>query len=206
MWAARTPKSDAEVERIVAAVGIAGRSLEVLADAAAGGAGPQELRGLHLEALARAGAPTSPTERVAWRGDGLVALDPGAFVRGYEGGLGRTVVVRGAAGAATAGERVARVDAAVAAVVAACRPGATGADLLAAWEATGESVPVGPIAVGTGLGVELPYIGATIGRDAVLAARTVLAVQGQVDGAHRRDLVLVDDDGPTILTSDGADR
>jgi Xaa-Pro aminopeptidase len=203
MWEARTPKSDAEVERIAAAVALARRSLAGLVEAATSGAGPQELRALHLEALALAGAPTAPTERVAWTGGGLVALDPGAFVRGYEGGLGRTVVVDAVG---STGERVARVDAAVASVVAACRPGATGADLVAAWEAGGEPVPAGPLVLGTGLGVEPPYVSATIGLGEVLAPRTVVSVQGQVDGAHRRDLVLVDVDGPTLLTPDREDR
>ncbi|MCU1486891.1 MAG: Xaa-Pro aminopeptidase, partial [Actinomycetia bacterium] len=97
---------------------------------------------------------------------------------------------------------------ALAAVRDACRPGATGADLVAAWRATGAPVPAAPIAYGVGLGMERPVIGDDVGADEVLAAGMVLAltswvVADGVGGHLERDLVLVTDRGPELLTRSG---
>src|SRR5439155_1699345 len=94
--------------------------------------------------------------------DGLIAgvatgaevVDPGAGFAGYEGGVGRTR----AAGPppAGAGALAERATAALDALLAACRPGATGRDIKEAWAATGEPMPDAPIAHGLGLGMEPP--------------------------------------------------
>ncbi len=87
-------------------------------------------------------------------------------------------------------------------------PGATGADLVAAWTSSGEALPAAPLAHGVGLGVEPPIIGAGVGASGVLAPGTVLAVTGWVGeegvgGVLERDLVLVTDGDPQVLTDDG---
>jgi Xaa-Pro aminopeptidase len=138
----------------------------------------------------------------------LVVLDPGGFHRGYEGGIGRTRVA-GAEPTAAQRALARRCRAAVDAVVAACRPGATGADLVAAWSAAGEALPREPLAVGIGLGVEPPVVGAGLGATATLADGAVLAVTGWVaeegvGGVLERDLVHVTGAGPELLTRTGA--
>jgi Xaa-Pro dipeptidase len=224
VWEARRPKSPAEVSRIEAAIGVAGIGLAAMERALVPGTSERELRAVCLEALADAGAPTAPTEGVACATpttgpvrlrrldttdpivDGqLVALDPGGFYRGYEGGVGRTRVV---GGEPTDAQRALadRTAAARRAVIAACRPGATGAELRAAWTATGEPLPPVPLVVGVGLGLEPPVVDDRVGTGAVLTAHSVVAVTGWVaeegvGGVLERDLVLVDDDGPRVLTA-----
>ena len=230
LWAARGPKSAAEVDRIVAAAGIARAALDALVAALAPGMSERDLLAVYLASLAAAGAPTPPTEGVVCAtptsgpvalrrlatvtpiaAGQLVALDPGGFCRGYEGGVGRTVVCGGGPptpAQAALGDRCRFVCDAVAAV---CRPGVTGADLVAAWTATGESLPAAPLAHGVGLGVEPPVVGPGVGAGAVLAADTVLAVTGWVAepgvGGHlHRDLVLVDAGGPRVLTAESPEN
>jgi Xaa-Pro dipeptidase len=232
LWAARLPKSPAEVERIVAATAVAEGALAAMVAALRPGASERDLLAVYLERIAAAGAPTPPTDGVVCAtpttgpvalhrlarpepiaAGQLVALDPGGFHRGYEGGVGRTRVAGGRITAAH-GELAARTQHALAAVVAACRPGATGAEIAAAWTATGEPPPPVPLAHGVGLGMEPPVVtvvpdvgvGSGIGAGAVLAAGTVLAVTGWVaepgvGGCLERDLVLVAEDGPQVLTT-----
>jgi len=225
LWAARGPKSAAEVERIAAAIGVARTGLAAMEAALRPGATERDLLAAHLAAIAEAGAPTPPTEGVACatpaigpvvlrriaeavpiEAGQLVALDPGGFFRGYEGGLGRTRAAGGAPSLRQA-ELAARCREAVGAVVAACWPGATGPDLVAAWARSGAPLPPEPLAVGVGLGLEPPVVGAGLGAAAVLAAGTVLAVTGWMaeDGAGgvlHRDLVLVTEGEPRLLTED----
>jgi Xaa-Pro aminopeptidase len=225
---ARTPKSAAEVARIAAAAGIAEAALDAMTGALRPGGTERDLVATYLESIAARGAPTPPTEGVACatpsRGPvalrriatdvpietgQLVVLDPGAFFRGYEGGVGRTRV----AGAAASGRQRAlarRCRLAADAVAAACRAGATGRDLLGAWTSCGETLPAAPLAHGVGLGAEPPVIGAGIGAGSVLPAGTVLAVTGWVGeagvgGVLTRDLVLVTDGEPQVLTAGGRD-
>lgn len=225
LWAARGPKSAPEVERIVAATGIARIGLAAMAAVLQPGATERDLLAGYLAAIAAAGAPTPPTEGVACatRATGpvalhriadaapieagqLVALDPGAFFRGYEGGLGRTRAVGGVPSRHQA-ELAAHCREAVGDVVAACWPGATGADLVAAWERSGAPLPPEPLAVGVGLGLEPPVIGAGLGVAGMLAPGTVLAVTGWMaeegaGGVLHRDLVLVTEGEPRLLTED----
>jgi Xaa-Pro aminopeptidase len=228
LWEARAPKSAAEVARIVAAGGIAEAALDAMAAALRPGVTERDLLATYLECIAARGAPTPPTEGVACatptRGavarrriatgvpleaGQLVALDPGAFFRGYEGGVGRTRVVDGNASARQRA-LVRRCRVAVDAVVAACRPGARGRDLVGAWTSCGEACPAAPLAHGMGLGAEPPVIGAGVGVGSVLAAGTVLAVTGWVSqagvgGALIRDLVLVTERGARVLTASDRD-
>src|SRR5205085_11686986 len=93
-------------------------------------------------------------------------------------------------------------------LVAACRPGASLADLRRAWLDSGEPLPAVPLANGVGIGVEHPVVGgadAPEPHDEPLRAGMVLAVQGYVwqegvGGYLGAETVLVDDDGPRVLT------
>jgi Xaa-Pro aminopeptidase len=223
--AARGPKSAAEVDRIVAAIGIARTALAAMEAALHPGATERDLLAAYLAAIAGAGAPAPPSEGVACAtptrgpvalrriaGDEpieagqLIVLDPGAFFRGYEGGLGRTRAVGGIPSLHQA-ELAARCHAAVEAVLSACWPGTAGSDLLEAWTATGEALPREPLAVGVGLGLEPPVIGPGLGMGTVLAPGTVLAVTGWLveegtGGVLQRDLVLVTEGQPRLLTED----
>ena len=226
LWAARGPKSAAEVEQIVAATGIARVALAAMEAALRPGVSERDLLAAYLAAIASAGAPTPPSEGVACatpaqgpvalrriarsspiEAGQLVVLDPGAFFRGYEGGLGRTRAVGGATSLHKA-ELAARCRAAVGVVVAACWPGTAGSDLLEAWTATGEALPAEPLAVGVGLGLEPPVIGRGLGMGSILVPGTVLAVTGWVaeegtGGVLQRDLVMVTGAEPRLLTEDG---
>jgi Xaa-Pro dipeptidase len=224
MWAARIPKSPAEVDRIVAAIRVAETGLAAMAAALRPGASERDLLATYLHRIASVGAPIPPTDGVVCATPALgpvvlhrlarpdpiaagqlVVFEPGAFHLGYEGGVGRTWV---AGGEATAPMRALadRGRRALAALVAACRPGATGADLVAAWTATGEPPPPLPLAHGIGLGMEPPVVTADAASGTVLAAGTVLAVtswvaEPGVGGFLERELVLVGDDGVRLLTS-----
>jgi hypothetical protein len=72
------------------------------------------------------------------------------------------------------------------ALVAAARPGATGADLATAHEAAGEAVPPMPIAYSVGLGHEGPIAGTALGpafdRNQRIDPGNVLALRTHVRG------------------------
>lgn len=227
LWEARTPKSPAEIDRITGATAIALDTLGALERGLSVGVTEAHLRAVWLSELATAGAPTPPTEAVA-RATGrgavddtavfqrldstvalaegeLVALDPGAFFRGYEGGVGRTRVI-GSSPSPQQADLAARVDEATEAVIERCVAGTTGVELVEAWETTGLAVPLMPLVTGVGLGMEPPVIGAALGHDSVLVDRCVLAVTGWAgsEGAGsvlRRDLVAVDGNDPRVLTA-----
>lgn len=137
----------------------------------------------------------------------LVACDAGALYAGYEGSLARTWPCDedGAPGARELGHRTLAV---LKALVDACRPGATGRDLMSAYEGTGEELPGLPIARGLGLGMEPPVVGRRVPADAAAAPLEpgmVLALQVYVPGGPsggylQRDVVAVDEEGPTVLT------
>jgi Xaa-Pro dipeptidase len=234
IWAARAPKTPDEIASITTAVAIAESALAAMIDALRPGASERDLVAAYLDHIASLGAPTPPTEGVACataragpvqrrhvassrpiEEGALVALDAGAFVDGYEGGVGRTRV---AGGAVTDAHRAlaGRCRAALDATISVCRAGATGSDLVAAWSATGEPLPPTPLVTGIGLGLELPIVGVGVGLDAMLSPDTVLAVSGWiadegVGGFLERDLVLVTEGPPRVLntcahgpSSDGA--
>ena len=91
----------------------------------------------------------------------------------------------------------------------ACRPGNTGADLRAAYAASGEPIPDFPIAYGVGLGQEGPIAGSALGPDfdgqRRLDAGMVLGVQAYVAGAtggyFGLETVLITDDGHEVLST-----
>jgi Xaa-Pro aminopeptidase len=228
LWAARAVKTPDELACITTATAIAEAAMSSMIDALQPGVSDRDLQAVYLERIALLGAPTPPTDGVAWaparHGDirlrqrmsehrlaegELVVLDPGAMFAGYEGGLGRTWLVGRAGPTPEQRGLAARCRGVLGAVVAACRAGATGADLRGAWTATGEPLPTIPIVHGLGLGAEPPLIaGNGIGDGAVLEAGTVLSVTawvtaGEVGGFLERETVLVTDDGAHVLSRYG---
>jgi len=221
--AARSRKTPDEIACLTVAAALAEAGLAALELALAPGVTERQLVGVYHEAMSRLGTPAVPSDSVAFAtprrgpvhflhlaterpvGIGeMVVLSPGALYAGYEAGLARTRVAGGSApkGAGALAERAER---AIEALVAACRPGSTGANLRRAWEATGEPMPPVPLAHGTGIGPEPPVIGWGRGDQAVLDEGNVLTVQAWVSaegtGGHfERDLVLVTADGPEVLT------
>jgi Xaa-Pro aminopeptidase len=223
---ARAAKSPDEMACLVTAAAGAEAALSAVVAALAPGVTERELVGVYTEKIASLGMACPPTEGMAWvstsserplrvasdrrlaEGD-LVALQPGAAFGGYEVTVGRTRVV----GAPSAGlpssalpHAVLTARSALDAVIGACRPGATGADLLDAWESYGRTPLFEPLAWGLGLGVEPPVIGpGRLGRAAAVRVGSVLAVQGWtfqegVGGILDQDVVVVGPEEPTVLT------
>jgi Xaa-Pro dipeptidase len=223
----RATKTADELTCIATATAIAERALTALEDALVPATTERELLGVFDEVIARVGVPTPASESVALAtakkgpvsfrqlvtdrpigaGD-LVVLSPSVLYAGYEGGLARTRLAghgsdtnanQDAANLAT------RCRAAQNALVAACRPGATGGDLYRAWASTGEPEPPVALAHGLGLGAEPPVIGFGRGAGAVLEAGTVLSVQAWTaaegtGGYLQRDAVHVGPEGPSVLS------
>ena len=215
---ARSVKSAEELLAIETACALAEAGLDAMAGALEAGCTTRQLAGVHAERVARLGAPVVPDESVAadtargfrtvvddrpLAGDALVALSPSARYAGYEGTLARTGPVAGESSRAQAalGRRCRE---ALDAVLAACRPGASGTTLVDTWRDAGGADFPAPLALGIGLGTEPPLIGMGMGHDAMLVRGMVLAVQGWVDeppvgGWLERDVVVVDEI-PQILT------
>ena len=162
----------------------------------------RELLGIYDARIASLGTPMPPSESVCFAtpsrgpvrfrhlasdrpiGDGeLVVLAPGALYAGYEAGLARTRVAGNAAPPGTV-DLASRCARGMDALIAACRPGNTGADLYRAWENAGNPDLGIPLAHGLGLGAEPPLIGLGRGRDATNrrgngAERAVLGRRGR---------------------------
>lgn len=219
----RAHKTADEVACIETALTLAEAGLAAMEAALEPGMSERALLGAYLEAVSRLGAPTPPSESVAFatprqgpvryrylasdrlinQGE-LVVLSPGALYAGYEAGVGRTRTAGAApsAGAAALADRGRR---AVDALVAACRPGNTGADLYRAWEATGERPAEIALGYGVGIGAEAPVVGFGRGADTVLPEGAVLNVQAFVSqegtgGFFERELLRIGDDGPEVLS------
>jgi Xaa-Pro aminopeptidase len=153
--------------------------------------------------------PRLTTDERIDEGD-LVALSGGVLWSGYEGSVGRTWRC-GDVGVPSAAQRALhrRWRDLFDRVLEACRPGATGADLRAAYEASGEPITVMPIASSIGIGSEGPIAGSALGAefDATqrIASDMVLTVQAHVGDEHGGyfglETVLVTDDGPEVLTT-----
>jgi Xaa-Pro dipeptidase len=219
----RAHKTADELACIQVAVTLAEAGLAALEEALAPGLSERDLLGVYVETVAALGAPTPPSEsvvfstprtgpvhyrylagdRVVSRGE-LVVLSPGALYAGYEGGIGRTRIVGGTTslGATALADRGRRAHDAL---IAACRPGNTGADLYRAWESTGERPAEIALAYGMGLGTETPMIGfgrsagVTLHEGAVLSVQAWVTEEG-VGGFLERELLRVGENGPELLT------
>ena len=137
----------------------------------------QKLAGAVLEAMAAGGVSTPATQDAAWvtsrehpwqraqpngtvqNGD-LVAFAAGALAGGYVGEVGRTWPI----GTVTdeARQLHQRSHMLHEKLIAACRPGASTRELLAAYEKVGEPIPPMPIAHGLGLGFDPPVVSETL--------------------------------------------
>jgi Xaa-Pro dipeptidase len=220
---ARRVKTADEITCLDVASAIAEAALTAMEDALMPGITERELLGIYSERVASLGAPNPPSESVCFAtstsgpvtfrhlaserpvGDGeLVVLAPGALYAGYEAGLARTRVA-GRSGRWACSGLASRCADGMDALVSACCPGNTGADLYRAWEETGNDDPGVPLAHGLGLGAELPLIGFGRGRDAPLEEGMVLSVQSWVTeegigGCLERGTVRVESGGPTTMT------
>ena len=130
-----------------------------------------------VEAMALAGSTTPAGEP---RVEGPL-VDFSCIRSHYEGGLGRTA---DGDPELTSG------------LIAACVPGATGEDLR-------QAAPGGDWLVrGCGMGYEPPVINTRYGKGEVLEADMVLSVGASTGADHRRDIVLVTESTPEILSSE----
>ena len=225
MAAARQTKTADEITCLEVASAISEAALGAMEAALVPGITERKLLGIYDERIASLGAPMPPSEGVCFAtpasgpvrfrhvasdrpvADGeLVVLAPGALYAGYEAGLARTRI----AGSGDRGveELASRCARGMDALIAACRPGNTGADLYRAWEAAGNPDPGVALAHGLGLGAEPPLIGYGRGTGAAVAEGMVLSVQSWVaeegiGGCLERGTVLVDSSGPSVLTRYG---
>jgi Xaa-Pro aminopeptidase len=143
------------------------------------------------------------TDRAVEAGD-LVSLSGGALYAGYAGVVGRTRVCPGTTPPDAVERLRARWADVWASLTGVLRPGATGADVVAAYRSTGEPLPPFPVVHGVGLGLEPPVIGAD-GHDGVLDDGMTLAVGGYVSadgvgGMLVRETVRITTEGPDVLT------
>lgn len=196
--AARRIKTADELVAMNVAAAIAEAALSALEAALEPGVTERALLGVYDNAVCALGATNPASESVAFAtprrgpvrfrylasdrpvGDGeLVVLAPGALYAGYEAGLARTRLAGRSAppGTAALADRCWRgMDA----LLGACRPGNTGADLYRAWQDAGEADSPVALAHGLGLGAEPPVIGFGRGATASLEEGMVLSVQSWV--------------------------
>ncbi|WP_067668496.1 M24 family metallopeptidase [Nocardia miyunensis] len=223
MRTARRIKTVEEIAVLRGALRVAETGLAAAVAELAPGSTEQALTAVLLEAIT-AGGVTAPAsqdsvwvtskehpwrragaDRQAHEGD-LVAVSCGVLGDGYIGEVGRTYPV-GAAGADTR-KLYGRWDALQAELLGACRPGATAAGLLAAYELAGEPLPAMPVARGLGMGFDPPVISPQLRATAEaerLEPGMVLSVTGYVwesglGAVFGRDAVLITDDGCEVLT------
>jgi Xaa-Pro aminopeptidase len=223
---ARKTKTPDEITCLDVASALAEAALSAMEGALAPGITERELLGIYDERIASLGAPMPPSESVCFATpssgpvrfrhlatdrpieDGeLVVLAPGALYAGYQAGLARTRVV-GKAGPRGTADLMSSCARGMDALIAACRPGATGTDLYLAWENAGNPESVVPLAHGLGLGAEPPLIGLGRGGDATIDEGMVLSVQSWVakagvGGCLERATVHIQGSGPSVLTRYG---
>jgi Xaa-Pro aminopeptidase len=223
MAAARRIKTTDEITCLAVASAIAEAALSAMEQALEPGITERDLLGVYDERVASLGAPYPPSESVCFAtptrgpvrfrhlasdrpvGDGqLVVLAPGALYAGYEGGLARTRVAGRCAPPGTA-DLATRCARGMDALLGACRPGNTGADLYRAWERAGNRKSPVPLAHGLGLGAEPPLIGLGRGSDAILEEGMVMSIQSWVaeqgvGGCLERATVRIGSGGSSTLT------
>jgi Xaa-Pro dipeptidase len=225
MRAARRIKTDEEVAALREAVAVAESSLAAAVAELAPGVREQTLAGALLESAAAGGVSTPTNQDVAWvtarehpwrraHGDGrvndgdLVAFSAGVLVGGYAGEVGRTWPVGAARNAPAVAALYRRWDSLWSRLIAACQPGTSAGELLAAYQAAGEPAPPMPVVRGLGMGFDPPVISSHLPQTAAderLEPGMVLAVTGYVweqgiGAVFGREAVLITADGPEVLT------
>jgi Xaa-Pro aminopeptidase len=220
--AVRRVKTPEELGAIRRSVAVAERALAVAVDELRPGLTERHLTGVFMEAMARQGVTTPVTQRVArvasvpgggpppgdrtvGPGD-LVVFDAGVVAGGYSGEVGRTWPADPGA-AADHRALVDRVETLWDRLQEACRPGSTGRDLLAVYEAEGCPAPSTPVAWGLGLGFDGPVVDASLPATAAgerLEAGMVLALTASVAGAPgtvvRKESLVITADGAEVLS------
>ncbi|WP_156686933.1 M24 family metallopeptidase [Mycobacterium sp. Marseille-P9652] len=223
MRAARRIKTPDEIDAMGLAVSVAERGIAAAAAELRPGVSERALAAAMMGAMAAGGVSTPATQDAAWvtsrqhpwrraggtgdvaSGD-LVVLAAGALANGYVAEVGRT---RPAGDAADGHGLFARSDALWDRLITACRPGASSAGLLAAYESAGEPLPPMPVAHGLGLGFDPPVVSESLSaadEDNRLEPGMVLAVtayvwEGGVGAVFRRDTVHITDGGAEVLTT-----
>jgi Xaa-Pro dipeptidase len=226
MRAARRIKTAEEVAALREAIRVAEVGVAAAVSELRPGVSEKTLAGVLLEAMAAGGVSTPSTQDAAWvtsrehpwrraNDDGrvqlgdLVAFSAGVLDGGYIGEVGRTWPVGEPSQLRAAVDLYRRWDVLWHGLYDACRPGAPGADLLAAYRAAGEPLPPMPIARGLGMGFDPPVVSQHLPATASeerLEVGMVLAVTGYVwrrgvGAVFGREAVLITADGPEILTS-----
>lgn len=234
--AARRIKTPEELDSLRESIRVAEVGLAAGVARLQSGASVQDLTAVLLEAMTAGGVSSPAHQDAVWvtakdhpwrrvRGDervhdgDLVAFASGVLDRGYIGEVGRTWPV-GDVSDNPGSLRSCPPDAATRAIfersdrlhdrlIGACRPGAANAELLHAYEAAGEALPVVPVAHGLGVGFDSPVVSPQLAATAAserLEPGMVLAVTGYVfepgvGAVFRRDAVLITGDGADVLTS-----
>ena len=201
MLAARRHKLPEEIDAIRRAGSVATTALDDVIAAARPGVRERELLGRFEQRMCELGTTTPafegtfgavfPSDRVLATGDRVV-LEAGVLVDGYEGSVGRTIVCGETQPDSTPADDLFTT------LAGAVSTGATGADLWAAWDATGVARSARPIAHGVGLGLEPPLIGDD-GDGERFESGMALSLRAEVDGWVRRDTVVVTDGGAQLL-------
>lgn len=224
MRAARRIKTPDEIAAMGAALRVAEHGLAAALAELAPGVAERTLAGAMMGAMAAGGVSTPATQDAAWvtsrerpwrragsgevRPGDLVAFAAGALADGYVAEVGRTWP----AGDTVGGQVRAlfgRSNALYDRMLAACRPGASTGDLLAAYRAVDEPVPPMPVVHGLGLGFDPPVVSETLaaaGEWDRLEAGMVLAITGYVwqrgiGAVFRRDTVHITEGGVQVLTA-----
>jgi Xaa-Pro dipeptidase len=225
MRAARRIKTADEIAAMGQALRVAEAGLAAAVGELRPGVSEQALSGAVLEAMAAGGVSTPATQDAAWvtsrehpwrrahaqskvRSGDLVAFAAGALAGGYVAEVGRTWPVGDIADGSVR-KLFERSKSLYDNMLAACRPGASTSELLAAYEAAGEPLPPMPVAHGLGLGFDPPVVSEMLwaaGEHDRLDAGMVLAVTGHVwqegvGAVFRRDTVHITDDGGDVLTT-----
>lgn len=223
MRTARRIKTADEIAAMDQALRVAEHGLASALGELAPGVSERTLAGVMMQAMAAGGVSTPATQDAAWvtsreqpwrrsathdvaSGD-LVAFAAGALANGYVAEVGRTW---------PAGDTVTeevralfgRSNGLYDKMLAACRPGASTRDLIAAYDAAGEPIPPMPVAHGLGLGFDPPVVSETLlaaGENDRLEPGMVLAVTGYVwqhgiGAVFRRDTVHITAGGADVLT------
>jgi Xaa-Pro dipeptidase len=225
MRAARRIKTPDEIAAMETALRISQHGLATALGELTPGVSERTLAGVMMESMAAGGVSTPATQDAAWvtsrehpwrrahppaevRPGDLVAFAAGALANGYVIEVGRTWPAGDTVDDA-ARKLFGRSNTLYDKMLAACRPGASTRDLLAAYDAAGEPIPPMPIAHGLGLGFDPPVVSETLlaaGEHDALEAGMVLAITGYVwqhgiGAVFRRDTVHITDDGVDVLTT-----
>ncbi|OBF79501.1 Xaa-Pro aminopeptidase [Mycobacterium sp. 852002-51163_SCH5372311] len=224
MRAARRIKTPDEIAAMGMALRIAEGGLAAGVAELRAGLSEQNLVGAVLEAMAAGGVSTPATQDSAWvtsrehpwqrarphgavrKGD-LVAFAAGALAGGYVGEVGRTWPV----GETGPEARVLfeRSNTLYDRLIKACRPSASTAELLGAYEAAGEPIPPMPVAYGLGLGFDPPVVSEMLSaadehehlEPGMVLAITAYVWEEGVGAVLRRDTIHITEDGADVLTS-----